>query len=52
LSRKKLQTQKNVGSKGYWKDLEPTGENRAGWLKISQLTEISKEFGDRTFESL
>jgi len=52
LSRKKLNTQKNVGSKGYWKDLESIEENQAGWLKILQSTEIFKEFRDRTFDTL
>jgi hypothetical protein len=51
LSRKKLRTQKNVGSKGYCKDLEPMEGSRAGWIKILQGYEIFKEYGDWTFDT-
>jgi hypothetical protein len=44
--QEKSNLQKNVGSKGYWKDLESRGENRAGWIKIMQYTEIFKELRD------
>jgi hypothetical protein len=44
--KKKAMYTKNVGSKGDWKDFEPIGENRAGWVKIFQ------EFRDRTFDTL
>ena len=43
---------KNVGSRGYRKDLEPIEENRAGWLKIVQLTEILEELKDQISDTL